>query len=115
MCVVDFSSLCFVVAHFGVPQNAFSARLAKFGFNIFSALVVDLMHEIDLGVWKSLFIQLLRLLEATGKGLLNTLDIRQVHFLKVAWPVHPDFHTGTVVCQRSEQTQSDGSQTTSAR
>lgn len=113
--MVDSSSVYFVAAHFGVPQNAFSARLAKLGFNIFSALVVDLMHEVDLGVWKSLFIQLLRLLEATGKGLLNTLDIRQVRFMKVAWPVRPDFHTGTVVCPRSEQTQSDASQTTSAR
>lgn len=39
-------------------------------------LVVDIMHEVDLGVWKSLFIQLLRLLEATKKGLLNILDAR---------------------------------------
>ena len=39
-------------------------------------LVVDIMHEVDLGVWKALFIQLLHLLEATKKGLLNTLDVR---------------------------------------
>ncbi|RXW19475.1 hypothetical protein EST38_g6369 [Candolleomyces aberdarensis] len=57
-------------------DNAFSARLAKFSFNMFSMLVVDLMHEVDLGVWKSLFIQLLRLLEATDKGLLTILDVR---------------------------------------
>lgn len=31
-------------------QNAISARLALFGFNIFLALVVDPMHEFELGV-----------------------------------------------------------------
>lgn len=72
------------------------------------------MHEVDLGVWKSLFIQLLRLLEATGKGLLNALDVRQV-CLNAAQCFTPDFHTGTVVCQRLGQTQSDVSQTTSVK
>jgi hypothetical protein len=37
-------------------------------------LVVDLMHEFELGVWKSLFIHLLRMLEATDMTLLNELD-----------------------------------------
>ena len=31
-------------------------------------LVVDLLHEFELGVWKSLFIHLIRLLYAAGKG-----------------------------------------------
>jgi hypothetical protein len=44
-------------------QNAFS-RLNRFGFDVFSSLVVDLMHEFELGVWKTLFIHLIRILEA---------------------------------------------------
>ena len=31
-------------------------------------LVVDLLHEFELGVWKSLFTQLVHLLYAAGKG-----------------------------------------------
>jgi hypothetical protein len=59
-----------------LPIDVGSLAYSKLGFNVFSMLVVDVMHEVDLGVWKSLFIQLLRLLEATKKGLLNTLDAR---------------------------------------
>ncbi|KZP09584.1 hypothetical protein FIBSPDRAFT_759740, partial [Athelia psychrophila] len=44
-------------------DNAFSKRLAQFNFHIFRALLVDLMHEFELGVWKALFIHLLRILE----------------------------------------------------
>jgi hypothetical protein len=38
--------------------------------------VVDLMHEFELGVWKSLFIHLLRILQAHDKTLLHELDRR---------------------------------------
>lgn len=31
-------------------------------------LVVDLLHEFELGVWKSLFTHLIRLLHAAGRG-----------------------------------------------
>jgi hypothetical protein len=41
-------------------------------------LVVDVMHEVELGVWKALFIQILRLLDASDKGAINTLDKRCV-------------------------------------
>lgn len=41
------------------PQNAFSDRLQALGFNFFDMLVVDLMHEFELGVWKNLFNHLL--------------------------------------------------------
>jgi hypothetical protein len=34
------------------------------GLDVFSTLVVDLMHEFELGVWKALFIHLIRILEA---------------------------------------------------
>jgi hypothetical protein len=57
-------------------QNAFSQNLSPFGFNFFSLFVVDLMHEFELGVWKALFIHLLRMLEAMGGGLIDELDRR---------------------------------------
>ena len=38
--------------------------------------VVDLMHEFELGVWKSLFIHLLRMLNAVDASLHNELDYR---------------------------------------
>ena len=44
-------------------------------------LVVDLLHEFELGVWKSLFTQLVHLLYAAGKGsdtLVAKLDSRFV-------------------------------------
>ena len=47
-------------------QNAFSC-LDRFDFSIYDALVVDSLHEIELGVWKTLYIHLLRLLEASKK------------------------------------------------
>lgn len=41
-------------------------------------LLVDLMHEFELGVWKYLFIHLLRMLNAVDKTLVNELDRRYV-------------------------------------
>ncbi|KAF8754162.1 hypothetical protein RHS01_06490 [Rhizoctonia solani] len=48
--------------------NAFSRRLSPriFKFNIFETFVVDQLHEIELGVWKSLFQHLVRLLHLGG-------------------------------------------------
>ncbi|KAF7967740.1 hypothetical protein HWV62_33264 [Athelia sp. TMB] len=63
-------------------DNAFSKRLAPLGlgFNLYLALVVDLMHEFELGVWKSLFMHILRILEAhakkEGTNVTNMLDAR---------------------------------------
>jgi len=39
-------------------------------------LVVDLMHEFELGVWKALFLHLLRMLYSLDKTLVNELDRR---------------------------------------
>ena len=39
-------------------------------------LVVDLMHEIELGVWKATFIHLLRILDCSNKT--HDLDQRRV-------------------------------------
>lgn len=57
-------------------QNAFSTRLGPLGFNLFQMLLVDLMHKFELGVWKTLFIHLLRILNAADKALVNELDRR---------------------------------------
>lgn len=57
-------------------QNAFSDRLGPLGFKFFLMLVVDLMHEFELGVWKNLFIHLLRILSAKDPQLINELDFR---------------------------------------
>jgi hypothetical protein len=60
----------------GALQNAFSQQLSPFGFNMYPMLVVDLMHEVELGSWRSLFIHLLCILEHEGQGLLLELDRR---------------------------------------
>lgn len=44
------------------------------GFSIFHALVVDLLHEFEIGVWKMLFIHLLRIITAQDPGLIYRLD-----------------------------------------
>lgn len=48
------------------------------GFNIFSALTVDLLHEFEQGIWKDLFVHLLRILDASGtkNSLKHKLDVR---------------------------------------
>jgi len=61
-------------------KNAFSNKLQPLGFNVFQMLVVDLLHEFELGVWKALFIHLLRILEAVNPALLHKLDQRYARF-----------------------------------
>ncbi|KAF6749791.1 hypothetical protein DFP72DRAFT_1014005 [Ephemerocybe angulata] len=60
--------------------NAFSYRLKGYaGFDVFKCLAVDLLHEFELGVWKDLFIHLLRILTAHSKAAqvyINELDKR---------------------------------------
>src|ERR1700683_3923706 len=41
-------------------------------------LLVDLMHEFELGVWRGLFIHLLRMLKSVNKDLVRELDCRYV-------------------------------------
>ncbi|KAG2342261.1 hypothetical protein BDR05DRAFT_976464 [Suillus weaverae] len=57
-------------------SNAFSDRLNHLGFIIFHVLVVDLLHEFEIGIWKMLFKHLLRIISAHDKSLINTLDQR---------------------------------------
>ena len=58
------------------PQNAFSDRLSPFGFNVFSTLLPDVMHEFDSGGWRTLLIHLLRILQSVDDSLLIELDRR---------------------------------------
>ncbi|KAH7919092.1 hypothetical protein BV22DRAFT_1185026, partial [Leucogyrophana mollusca] len=46
--------------------NTFSSRLSQFNFDFFVMIVVDLLHEFELGVWKSLLTHLVRILHACG-------------------------------------------------
>jgi hypothetical protein len=39
-------------------------------------LVPDLMHEFELGIWKAVFIHLIRILESIDNGLIVELDRR---------------------------------------
>jgi hypothetical protein len=39
-------------------------------------LLPDLMHEIELGIWRAIFIHLLRILESVGADRLMELDRR---------------------------------------
>jgi len=57
-------------------QNAFSKRLSDFGFNYFLLYLVDLLHEFELGIWKNIFIHLLRMLYAHGGEAIQTLNER---------------------------------------
>lgn len=64
--------------HSFLPKNSFSNRLQPLGFSLYDMLVVDLLHEFELGVWKALFIHLLWILEAINPALLHELDRRYV-------------------------------------
>jgi hypothetical protein len=57
-------------------QNAFSAALAEFGFNIFNCVPNDLMHEVESGTWRSTFIHLLRMLDCVGDNATQSLNWR---------------------------------------
>ncbi|KAG9087801.1 hypothetical protein FRC06_002358 [Ceratobasidium sp. 370] len=57
-------------------MNAFSARLHEFKFNFFATLVIDQLHEVELGVWKSLFQHLIRLLHLSGPAAIAEFNRR---------------------------------------
>jgi hypothetical protein len=61
-------------------QNTFGEKFGQFGINPYVMLVVDLMHEFELGVWKGIFIHLLQLLYAAAPSgkLVAELDRRYV-------------------------------------
>ena len=52
---------------------------------MYPMLVVDLMHEFELGVWKAVFIHLLRILDCEAESLKHELDTRYAYlYLQVA-------------------------------
>lgn len=58
-------------------------------------LVVDILHEFELGVWKALFIHLLRILEAINPALLHELDRRYACSLRtIMFITHRAIATG---------------------
>jgi hypothetical protein len=57
-------------------QNAFSAALSQFGFDFHGMLTVDLLHEVELGVWKALLMHLIRMLHACGVDKVRIFDER---------------------------------------
>jgi len=69
-----------------LEQNAFAEKLGPLGFDAFCMLVVDFMHECELGTWKALFTHLIRLLYALlgGDSLVASLNYRFViHLLYI--------------------------------
>ncbi|KAH7904408.1 hypothetical protein BJ138DRAFT_1138545 [Hygrophoropsis aurantiaca] len=56
--------------------NAFSGKLTPLGVDIFVMFIVDLLHEVEIGAWKALFIHLLWILEALSTSLIHKLDQR---------------------------------------
>ncbi|KAF9238706.1 hypothetical protein BU15DRAFT_47464, partial [Melanogaster broomeanus] len=57
-------------------KNAFSEWLSHVGFDFFAMLVVDLLHEFKLGIWKAVFTHLLRILDSLKGDVLSELDRR---------------------------------------
>ncbi|KAI1789115.1 hypothetical protein LXA43DRAFT_923997 [Ganoderma leucocontextum] len=66
-------------------KNVFAQRLGDLGFDIQKALVVDQLHEFELGVWKSLFTHLVRILESAGADLVHELNRRFRQVPSFAW------------------------------
>ncbi|KAK7456332.1 hypothetical protein VKT23_010579 [Stygiomarasmius scandens] len=56
--------------------NTFSERFFKFGINFFLMFVPDVLHELELGVWKAILIHLIRILFTYGNNTIQELDKR---------------------------------------
>ncbi|KAK7064901.1 hypothetical protein R3P38DRAFT_3302318 [Favolaschia claudopus] len=56
--------------------NTFSERFSKFGFNFYKMFAPDFLHEFELGVFKSVFTHLIRILVAHGGTAVQTLNAR---------------------------------------
>ncbi|TEB18673.1 hypothetical protein FA13DRAFT_1719668 [Coprinellus micaceus] len=69
--------------------NAFSQRLSALGLDIYDAPASDILHEVEIGVWKSLFVHLLRLLEAVGGGKKEILNSRFQHSAVIPFALLP--------------------------
>lgn len=72
-----------------LPQNSFHDRLRHYGkeFNVSQMMVVDLLHEFELGVFKSLLTHLFRILHVASErpgALTDILNTRYVEVLIMA-------------------------------
>ncbi|KIK35833.1 hypothetical protein CY34DRAFT_35436, partial [Suillus luteus UH-Slu-Lm8-n1] len=56
--------------------NSFVDRLSPFGFDLFPVLVVDLLHEFELGILKAVMTHLMRLLYAVDPRKITTINER---------------------------------------
>jgi len=54
----------------------FSEKLGLTGFDFFLMLVVDLLHEFELGMWKSILVHLLHIVDSLKGTALAELDCR---------------------------------------
>ena len=68
--------LLVVVAPLIFFRNPFSRKLGMLGLSKFRMLAVDLMHEVEINVWKALLIHLLRILDCQNEALKHELDRR---------------------------------------
>ncbi|KZS86652.1 hypothetical protein SISNIDRAFT_476451 [Sistotremastrum niveocremeum HHB9708] len=57
-------------------NNAFLQRLGPHGFDVFKMLVVDLLHEFEIGEWKTFLAHLIRILTTLGEDKISELDDR---------------------------------------
>ncbi|KAL0062417.1 hypothetical protein AAF712_010696 [Marasmius tenuissimus] len=70
--------------------NIFSKKLFPLGFDIYSLLTVDQLHEFEIGVWKAVLTHLIRMLLALKDSSIKTLD---EHFRHV-----PTYGRDTIRC-----------------
>ncbi|TFK59842.1 hypothetical protein BDN72DRAFT_780189 [Pluteus cervinus] len=62
---------------FTPTENAFShPRLRQKGLDVYDLMVVDLMHELELGVWKDLLRHLIRMLHTQGSATIHEFNSR---------------------------------------
>ena len=53
-----------------------STRLYEHGFDLFSLLTPDVLHEFELGVWKDVFLHLLRMCNVSNSTSISIVDER---------------------------------------
>ncbi|KAF5389068.1 hypothetical protein D9757_004995 [Collybiopsis confluens] len=57
-------------------RNTFSTLFYEFGFNFYNIIVSDVLHEIELGVWKAVLTHLIRILTSVGSLSLEEMNQR---------------------------------------
>ena len=59
------------------PQNVYSNRVfLSHGLDVFNIAAIDLMHEVELGVWKMLLQHLIRILYCQGTKTVQLFNAR---------------------------------------